>query len=73
MSLLSEPRKTYESSMLVNCWHCDVPMRIKTIEPTMLSPGLDEIVYGCPTCISERKQTVMRTDTGLYRLHASHA
>jgi hypothetical protein len=73
MSLLSEPRKTYESSMLVNCWHCDVPMRIKTIEPTMLSPGLDEIVYGCPTCISERKQTVMRTDTGLYRLHAPHA
>jgi hypothetical protein len=26
----------------------------------MLSPSLDEIVYSCPVCHIERKQTVMR-------------
>jgi hypothetical protein len=66
MSLLSERQKTNDLSVLVFCWHCDVPMKIKTIEPVMLSPGLNEIVYGCPTCTSERKQTVMRADTGFY-------
>jgi hypothetical protein len=66
MSLLGESQKEYDSSKLVICWHCDVPMKIKTTKPAILSPGLDEIVYGCPTCTSERKQTVMRTDTGFY-------
>jgi hypothetical protein len=30
--------------------------------PAMLSPLLDEIVYRCPACHIERKQTVMRAD-----------
>jgi hypothetical protein len=53
-------------SMHVSCWHCDAQMKIKAIEPSMLSPGLDDIVYGCPPCTAERKQTVMRSDTVLY-------
>jgi hypothetical protein len=64
MPLLSEPQKTYDPSMLVICWRCDAPMKIKTIEPVMLSPGLDEIVYGCPACNDERKQIVMRANQG---------
>jgi len=66
MSLLGERRKKHKPLAQVICWRCDVPMKIKTIEPSMLSPGLDEIVYGCRACTAERKQTVMRADTGLY-------
>ena len=66
MSLLGERQKTHESLVPVICWRCDAPMKIRTIEPSTLSPGLDEIVYGCPSCTDERKQTVMRADTGLY-------
>lgn len=66
MSLQGERQKTHDLSMHVSCWRCDAPMKIKTIEPSMLSPGLDEIVYGCPACSEERKQTVMRAGTGLY-------
>jgi hypothetical protein len=60
MSLVSERQKTHELSMHVSCWRCDAPMKIKTIEPAMLSPSLDEIVYSCPNCRGERKLTVMR-------------
>jgi transposase-like protein len=60
MSLLSERQKTHDLSMHVSCPRCDAPMKIKTIEPSMVSPGLDEIIYRCPSCTDERKQTVMR-------------
>jgi hypothetical protein len=62
MSLVSERQKTHESLVPVICWRCDTPMKIKTIEPAMLSPSLDEIVYSCPGCRNERKLTVMRAD-----------
>lgn len=48
--------------MLVICFRCDAPMRIKTITPAMQSALHDEIVYGCPACKIERKQTVPRVD-----------
>ena len=63
MSLQNERHKTHDlSDMSVICWRCDAPMKIKTIAPAMLSPSLDEIVYRCPACHIERKQTVMRAD-----------
>jgi hypothetical protein len=37
-------------------------MTIKTIEPSMLVPALDEIVYLCAFCQIERKQSVKRAD-----------
>ena len=46
--------------MSVVCWRCGAPMKIKTIAPAMLTPSLDEIVYRCPACHIERKQTVTR-------------
>jgi hypothetical protein len=48
--------------MLVICFRCDAPMRIKTVTPAMQSALHDEIVYGCPACKIERKQTVPRVD-----------
>jgi hypothetical protein len=33
-------------------------MKIKVITPAMSSAPLDEIVYVCPACNLERKQTV---------------
>ena len=44
------------------CWRCDAPMKMKTIMPSMTFPLLDEVVYGCPACHIERKQTVLRDD-----------
>jgi hypothetical protein len=64
MSVQAERQKTHALLRSVSCWRCDceVPMTIKTIEPSMLSPSLDEIVYDCPACHFERKQSVMRAD-----------
>ena len=44
------------------CWRCDAPMKIKTIRPSMTFPLLDEVVYRCPACHIERKQTVLKDD-----------
>jgi len=60
MSLQGERQKPHDFPMSVICWRCDEPMKIKTIAPAMVSPSLDEIVYSCPACHIERKQTVMR-------------
>lgn len=62
MSLQDERQKPHDFPMSVICWRCDTPMKIKTIAPAMLSPSLDEVVYRCPGCHIERKQTVMRAD-----------
>jgi hypothetical protein len=64
MSLQGERQKSHDFPMSVICWRCDTPMKIKTIGPAMLSPSFDEIVYRCPGCHIERKQTVMRDDYG---------
>jgi hypothetical protein len=37
-------------------------MRVKTITPAMQSALHDEIIYGCPACKIERKQTVLRVE-----------
>jgi Zn finger protein HypA/HybF involved in hydrogenase expression len=62
MSLQGERQKTHDIPMSVVCWRCHAPMKIKTIAPAMLSQSLDEVVYRCPACHIERKQTVMRAD-----------
>jgi hypothetical protein len=62
MSLQDKRQKPHDFPMSVICWRCDTPMKIKTIAPAMLSPSLDEVVYRCPGCHIERKQTVMRAD-----------
>jgi hypothetical protein len=62
MSLQDERQKPHDFSVSIICWRCDTPMKIKTIAPAMWSPSLDEIVYSCPACHIERKQTVMRAD-----------
>jgi hypothetical protein len=59
---LSEGPKTQYISKRVICWRCDAPMTVRTIKPAMMAPSSDEIVYGCPSCGNEIKQTVMRTD-----------
>jgi hypothetical protein len=64
MSLQGEHQKPHDFPTSVICWCCDTAMKIKTIAPAMLSPSLDEIVYRCPGCHIERKQTVMRADYG---------
>jgi hypothetical protein len=62
MSIQTERQRTYALHTSTSCWLCDGPMTIKTIEPSMLVPSLDEIVYRCPSCQIERKQSVMRAD-----------
>ena len=44
------------------CWRCEAPMKIETIMPATAFPLLDEVVYRCPTCRIERRQTVLRDD-----------
>jgi hypothetical protein len=63
MSLQGERQNTSERYVPLSCWHCDAPMKIKTIEPGMAA-HYDEIVYKCPTCRSERKRTVLMVDAG---------
>jgi predicted nucleic acid-binding Zn ribbon protein len=60
MSLQKEPQKTGNIYMPVICWRCDAPMKIKTVMPAMTSLSIDEVVYSCPACHDERKQTVRR-------------
>lgn len=62
MSLSIESPKTQHAIMRVICWCCDAPMVVKTIEPAMMAPSLDEIIYGCPSCGDEVKRTVTRAD-----------
>jgi len=62
MSIQAERQRTYALHASTSCWLCDGPMKIKTIEPSMLVPSFDEIVYRCPSCQIERKQSVMRAD-----------
>lgn len=67
MSIQTERQKTLALLTRVSCWRCDGPMTIKSIEPSMLAPSLDEIVYRCLACQIERKQCAMRADQGLAR------
>ena len=62
MSLVIESPKTQYAIMRVICCCCDAPMAVKTIEPAMMAPSLDEIVYGCPSCGDEARRTVTRAD-----------
>ena len=62
MSIQPGRQRTHALHGSVSCWLCDGPMTIKTIEPSMLVPSFDEIVYRCPSCQIERKQSVMRAD-----------
>jgi len=62
MSLPDERQTTRNTYMPVICWRCDAPMQVKTVIPTMTSTPLDEIVYSCPACHDERKQTVLRAN-----------
>jgi hypothetical protein len=62
MSIEAERQRTYALHTSTSCWLCDGPMTIKTIEPSMLVPALDEIVYLCAFCQIERKQSVKRAD-----------
>jgi hypothetical protein len=55
-----EHQQPHNPLVSVSCWRCDAPMTIKTIEPSMLAPSLDEVVYICPACHLERKRIVTR-------------
>ena len=61
MSLQDERQKASDFYMPLFCWHCDAPMKIKTIGPAMAGP-YDELVYKCPTCHTERKRAALRID-----------
>jgi hypothetical protein len=65
MSIQAGRQRTHALHTSVSCWLCDGPMTIKTIEPSMLAPSLDEIVYRCLGCQIERKQSVKRAASGL--------
>ena len=52
-----ERRATRDFNMPVMCARCDAPMRIKTPTPVMSFAPLDEVVYACPACKMEMKQT----------------
>jgi hypothetical protein len=62
MWLLNEWQRPLGSSMPLICWRCDASMKIKVITRAMSSAPLGEIVYVCPACNLERKQTVPRGD-----------
>jgi hypothetical protein len=62
MSIQIERQKPHAPITSLACWRCDGPMMVKTIEPSMLSDSLDDIVYRCPACRLERKQSGMRAD-----------
>jgi hypothetical protein len=64
MLLQDQRQKPYDFYMPVICWRCDASMKIETIMPAMTSASLDEIVYRCPACHLERKQTVLRERLG---------
>jgi hypothetical protein len=62
MSLQYQRQKPRDFYIPEICWRCDAPMKIKTIRPSMTFPLLDEVVYRCPACHIERKQTVLKDD-----------
>jgi hypothetical protein len=62
MSLLNERQKSTAFYLPVICLRCDAPMTIKTITPAMTFAPLDDVVYACPACKIEMKQTVLRVD-----------
>ena len=63
MSIQAERQKTHALHGSVSCLLCDGPMTIKTIEPSMLVPSLDEMVSRCLACQLERKQSVIPKKT----------
>ncbi len=62
MSLQYQRQKPRDFDILEICWRCDAPMKIKKKMPATTFPLLDEVVYSCPACHLERKQTVRRDD-----------
>jgi hypothetical protein len=62
MSLMNELQRIRAFSMPLTCPRCDAPMKITTITPSITSLSLDDVVYNCPACHDERKQTVLRRD-----------
>jgi hypothetical protein len=63
MSLQYQRQKPHDFYIPEICWRCDTPMKVKTIMPAMTFPLLDEIVYRCPACYLERRQTVRSSST----------
>ena len=63
MSLQYQRQKPRDFYIPEICWRCDASMKIKTIMSSMTFPLLDEVVYRCPACHIERKQTVLKDDT----------
>ncbi len=57
-----ERRKARDFNLPAMCARCDAPMRIKTTTPIISFAPLDEVVYACPACKLEMKQTVLRID-----------
>jgi hypothetical protein len=55
-----ERRKAPDFNPSVMCARCDAPMKIKTTTPVISFAPLDEVVYVCPACRIEMKQTVLR-------------
>jgi hypothetical protein len=60
MSIQAERQKPLVPITSLTCWRCDGPMTVKTIEPSMSSDSLDDIVYRCPACGLDRKQSAKR-------------
>jgi hypothetical protein len=58
-----ERGKTRDFNLPVVCLRCDAPMTIKTITPVISFAPLDEVVYACPACRMEMKQTVLRVES----------
>ena len=62
MSIQTERQKQRVPVTSLTCWRCDGPMTIKMAEPSMSSDSIDDIVYRCPACRFEGKQSGMRAD-----------
>ena len=58
-----ERRQPRDFDLAVVCLRCDAPMKIKTTTPVISFAPLDEVVYACPACRMETKQTVLRIDS----------
>jgi hypothetical protein len=46
--ILNEHQKTSDPAMVIICWRCDAPMKIKTITPAMTSAPLDDVRCNLP-------------------------
>jgi hypothetical protein len=42
------------------CARCDLPMKLETVNPTMFTQTLDDVVFRCPACGAKKKRTVRR-------------